>query len=121
MKFINRSVLVIKPKQPYLDWTGRVSPDGIRLKPEDVQQDCTTYLLSEPLDRRQLGSFLQTHYSILFEHELRSWEPNEGKWPTDRSYESFRQWFDVELHSAVIDMLDPQPLQPATHNSQLKK
>lgn len=110
MKFINRSVLVIKPKQPYLDWTGRVSPDGIRLKPEDMQQDCTTYLLSEPLDRQYLESFLQENYAPMFEHELYAWQPDHSLWPAERNYTVFRAWFDVEMHSQVVDMLNPDEI-----------
>ncbi len=107
MKFINRSVLVIKPRQPYLDWTQRVSPDGIQLKLTDMQQDCTTYLLSEALDRQYLESFLQDNYVPMFEHELYAWHRDQSVWPVERNYTVFQEWFDVEMHSQVIDMLDP--------------
>jgi hypothetical protein len=112
MKFLNRPILVIKPKQPYLDWTHAVNPDGIQLRSEDVQQDCTTYLLARPLDRTQLDQFLRANYSTIFEHELRSWHPNEEGWPTNRNYNTFQQWFAVEAHSQVIDLAKKNALKP---------
>lgn len=107
MKFINRPVLVIKPREPYLNWTEQVSPDSMGLRPEDTQQDCTTYLLSEALDRQHLESFLQENYAPMFEHELYAWHRDQRVWPVERNYAVFREWFDVEMHSQVIDMIDP--------------
>jgi len=110
MRFINRSVLVIKPRQPYLDWTKRVSPDSVQPTLKEMQQDCTTYLLIEALDRQHLESFLQENYTPMFEHELYAWHRDQSMWPVERSYTRFRKWFDVEMHSQVIDMLNPDAI-----------
>ncbi len=38
--------------------------------------------------------------------ELEAWERDPMNWPTDRSYDVFREWFDVEIHSIVVDTAD---------------
>ena len=110
MKFINRPVLVIKPRQPYLDWTQRVSSDSVQLKLEDLQQDCTTYLLSEALDRQQLESFLHENFGAMFKHELYAWHRDQSLWPAERSYAIFGACVDIHMHSPGSDMLDPESI-----------
>jgi hypothetical protein len=35
---------------------------------------------------------------------------DEPAWPTDRTYALFRQWFDLEVHSVVLDLVAGEPL-----------
>jgi hypothetical protein len=35
---------------------------------------------------------------------------DESTWPTERTYAAFREWFDVEVHSVVIDLVAGEPL-----------
>ena len=45
-------------------------------------------------------------YEKIFEMELGSWCDDRSLWPQDRSLKTFWEWFDVEIHSLVIDTLD---------------
>ncbi|VEB43206.1 Uncharacterised protein [Chromobacterium violaceum] len=38
--------------------------------------------------------------------ELASWDEDEALWPKDLSLKAFWEWFDVEIHSTVIDSVD---------------
>ncbi len=40
--------------------------------------------------------------------ELGGWYQDEEVWPRKRSYALFRRWFDVEIHSIVVDSLDEE-------------
>ena len=47
MKTINRSALVVKPAQPFLDWLHRVDPTSTHLTLDDLRLEPTIYLLPE--------------------------------------------------------------------------
>lgn len=45
MRVINRSVLVVLPKQPFLDWLHRADPTSENLTLEDLRREPSVYLL----------------------------------------------------------------------------
>ena len=47
MKTINRSALVVKPAQPFLDWLHRVDPTSTDVTLDDLILEPTIYLLPE--------------------------------------------------------------------------
>jgi hypothetical protein len=47
MDMINRSALLVKPGQPFLDWLRRVDPTSAQLTLEDLRREPTIYLLPE--------------------------------------------------------------------------
>ncbi|MGB7291542.1 MAG: hypothetical protein WBD99_05170 [Thermodesulfobacteriota bacterium] len=42
-------------------------------------------------------------YEDIFEEELFVWCREKSWWPENITQEMFWEWFDVELHSAVMD------------------
>ena len=101
---VNRAALVIRYKQPFIDWINSTAIDGDRLVcAADLQQDSSVYLLEES-DSDDLQSWLEVHATSLFEQELEAWYLDTEVWPQDRSAEQFAQWCHCDLHSIVIDM-----------------
>jgi hypothetical protein len=47
MDTINRSAIVVRPAQPFLDWLHRVDPTSVHLTLEDLQREPTIYLVAE--------------------------------------------------------------------------
>src|SRR5438132_254234 len=47
MRTVNRSAVVVIPKQPFLDWLRRVDPTGGKLTLADLRRDPSIYLLPE--------------------------------------------------------------------------
>ena len=47
MEAINRSAIVVKPAQPFLDWLHRVDPTSAQLTLDDLSLEPTIYLLPE--------------------------------------------------------------------------
>ena len=45
----------------------------------------------------------------IFEEQLAGWYTGASTWPPDRSYRAFRQWFDYQYHSMLVDLCD-EPL-----------
>jgi hypothetical protein len=47
MDIINRSAIIVKPAQPFLEWLHRVDPTSAHLTLDDLRREPTIYLLPE--------------------------------------------------------------------------
>lgn len=101
---LNRTALVIRPKQPYIDWANSLEEDGPKLSLRKQDQEYTIYLVEEFNSDLDPGPALQKHYSSIFEQELAGWHRDPSAWPGKRSLRTFMEWFDVEMHSMVVDL-----------------
>lgn len=106
MYFVDRSVAVIKPKEPFLNWLNNVPGNDMDLTLDSLRADCTVILLPEFTDPEEGVSRIDDMYEQLFKMELASWYENEALWPAERSLKTFWEWFDVEIHSTVLDSVD---------------
>lgn len=102
---VNRSILLVRPRQPYLDWADSL-PNPTPVTLDELREDCNVYLVSEILDPDDELAVLQNHYAAIFEQELSDWMTGEDFWPSKRTLSMFMDWFDVEFHSMVFDLLD---------------
>jgi hypothetical protein len=98
---INRSVLIVRPKQPFLDWAEGLDDSGLL---PDVDEEQTVYLIPEFGDDDDAQAILEKVYREVFENELWEWHTDESAWPAKRDLETFREWFTIELHSVVEDL-----------------
>ena len=104
MFFINRSVAVIKPKQPFADWVNSLADAGDdQYTIQDFSTDCSVILLPVVDSDEQAEAFIKDMFRDLFELELSSWMTDDETWPEKRTYKMFLDWFDVEFHSMVFD------------------
>lgn len=53
--------------------------------------------------------FLRENFHELFEMLLADWWLKEDDWPEKIDWKTFKDWFDVEFHSVLIDPTD-QPI-----------
>ena len=61
------------------------------------------YLVPEYEDEEAAIAFIRRWRRQIFEDRLADWYIDKARWPRRRNYETFLEWFDVELHSLVID------------------
>lgn len=106
MYFVDRSVAVIKPKEPFLQWLNSVPGNDMDLSLDSLRTDCTVILLPEFTDPEEGVSHVDEMYEQLFKMELASWYEDESLWPKDLSLKAFWEWFDVEIHATVIDSVE---------------
>jgi hypothetical protein len=110
---IDRNLAVIKPKQPFLDWLRGVPGNEVELTLDQLCIDCTALLIPEFEEPEDAVSFIDEVGVELFEAELGSWVDDSELWPKDRSLQAFWTWFDVEIHSTVVDLVDEEaPAEP---------
>lgn len=100
--YINRSAIILKPLQPFLDWCTHLYP-----KDTDVMDETNTYLVSD--DVENVDAWLKNNFDKLFVLELEAWHTNKKEWPQKRSYKMFKQWFQVDISTMVYD-LEKEPV-----------
>jgi hypothetical protein len=100
---VNRSVLVVRPRQPYLDWVHSVDEGGQNFTLADLRNDCTAYLIPEFDDDGHQAQIVEAIYEEVFEHELWAWMRDPEVWPPNRDLPTFLQWFELEYCSVTLD------------------
>ena len=51
---------------------------------------------------------LEDLWDRIFEAELWDWHTDMSRWPQNRTFEMFEEWFHVEFHSVVEDLCDDE-------------
>jgi hypothetical protein len=104
---LNRSLLLVRAKQPFLDWL-RSLPDPVddSTTLEFVHEGGSAYLLPEYEDDKRRDVLLRQGFRMIFEDQLAGWWTAEADWPRTRTLPVFLEWFDLEWHSLVADLVD---------------
>lgn len=106
MYSIDRGIAVIKPKQPFLDWIRRLPDPHFQVTLEELHTDSISILVPERDSDPDGLEFIREKHSWIFEVMLHGWWTDEDAWPKERGWKTFREWFDVEFHSEIIDFTD---------------
>lgn len=100
---LNRSAVVIRPKQPFCDWLRSV--EELELPDMTLAQlDKTLYLVPDYEDPADADKVLKRVCEEIFCRELAGWYTDEDTWPEDRGFRVFKHWFDVEHFDVVEDV-----------------
>ncbi len=103
MTLVNRSVVILRPKQPYRDWANSFS-DGPRFVEEPGGESGTAFLVPELSTIEGIQEFVVANSEFMFEHELDAWQEAPETWPRNRSFTILQEWFEIHIHSLVIDL-----------------
>ena len=106
MQSINRTAVIIRPKQPFIDWLNSIPDDSFNFTLEQISKENLTFLIPEYDDPTNSLAYIKRIYSDIFEFELFGWITTEELWPKKRTWKIFREWFDVEINSEVFDLVD---------------
>jgi hypothetical protein len=106
MNLINRGVVVIKPKEPFLDWVNRDLALSSPVTMEELRRDCTAILVPDLGSLEAALDYVEPLKPRLFEMELEAWDRDPTNWPEERTSARFDTWFELEVHSMVWDAVD---------------
>jgi hypothetical protein len=112
---LNRSVVIIRHKQPFLDWLLTADPNPLKdLNLAHIEEEGDAFLIpGDPKinDHAQAVKWVEKRWQGFFEYFLNEWLTDEALWPQNRSIKMFRQWFKFEYPSMIWDMAADQPLE----------
>ena len=100
---VNRSVLIIKPRQPFADWLKQL-PGTPAVDLAELRGNGNAVLIPN-VDDVEPADFLASHFESLFSAELADWCEDESLWPTPLSATLFMDWFDLDIHAVLTDMV----------------
>ena len=102
---VNRIVVILRPKLPFLNWISGVEP-GLRLTLAELRREQDALLLTIPEIESTLGAkaWAFRNWDMLFDKSLFDWYTDEQYWPKSRDLALFQEWFDVEWHPIVWDL-----------------
>ena len=110
---LNRNLVVLVPKEPFLQWVLEADPKPLNLTLEELREDPDAFLISESTAEfaEDARRWVEHRWQMFFEHVLVDWYTDESLWPKKRSLKMFREWFDIQYHSMVWDLAVREPLE----------
>ena len=105
MDILNRSAIVLKPKQPYLEWTRLDDAEGLSEGVfETLREEPTLYLVPDWEEAGEEREILREFWPALFEAMLNGWVTDPELWPSGRTQKMFEHWFEIDTYSMVEDI-----------------
>jgi len=104
--YINRSAIILKPQQPFVDWYFKLNPNDELDFEEDIKET-NIYLVDDGID--DIEKWLKKKFDKFFMLELDEWCTNKKEWPQKRNYKMFKLWFRVEISEMIYD-LEKKPI-----------
>lgn len=100
---IDRNAIIVSKKKLFFDWLNSIYP-----KEEQYSSlvDNNIYLIREMEDYEAILKWLKKNHDKIFMNELNDWYTDEDRWPENRIYKMFTEWFDIEVCSTVMDLED---------------
>jgi len=109
---INRSIIVVRPKQPFADWANSFDDGSPKFDLEEQRREApNSYLVYDYTESDNLRFIIDFYWATVFEYELNAWMRDPKTWPQTRTLEMFRQWFDIDFAPVVSDIVADVPLE----------
>ena len=81
MYFVDRSAVVLKPTQKFLDWLKSTDENMPELTLEQIRSNCSVFLVPEFDTPEAVVGYFDERYRQIFEAEVSSWEVPQKHWP----------------------------------------
>jgi hypothetical protein len=102
LDLINRSALLIKHKQPFIDWVNSIQNDNWTKD----HFEPGIYLVPEFEDDLHLKQWIENNFDRVFCNEMNGWYTDPSLWPRERTFILFQEWFEYSYFSFVWDTDD---------------
>lgn len=101
---INRAAVIVRLKEPFINWINSVDPYDSRSKVtlEEANEDRTVYLIDDS-EADHVDEWVSLNFRQLFECELEDWYQDESLWPQHIDRQLFDAWCEIECHTVVVD------------------
>ncbi len=113
MWLVDRTVVVVVPQEPFIDWLTKALPASeaseLTESLEELQAAPTAYCLAEVEGPEDLERAIERHHKDIFEHELASWVDEDEAWPRKRDLATFLEFFQVYSTALTVDLVAASP------------
>jgi hypothetical protein len=99
-KNLNRSAVVIKPQQPFINWLKSLDPE---IEEDEEMMEGEIYLLPDYETKEEMENWLKKNFNALFSEQLNNWFVDETMWPQNRTFKMFTEWFSYSFHTMIFD------------------
>lgn len=111
LRTANRSVAIISPKVPFLEWAQQAYPTATA--PPGLPSQSRAYLIPRTDSDQDGRDYIQVECASIFGDMLADWNPDRATWPGNLdSCALFTAWFDVQIVLAVRDMAPDEAITP---------
>jgi hypothetical protein len=106
MREVDRGLIILQPKQAFVDWLncGAIVGDPISLA--EARQDNDAFLIPEFDSEGEAMAYVVLHATEILEHALEDWCGDNSPWPEKLDSKLLLAWFDVKMCSLLFDMVD---------------
>lgn len=115
MKFLNRSGLSVRPREPFRNWLEGFVGDELPSL-ELLRTEATLYLIDEVDEEQDFARSIDRHWLAIFQNELEAWDESAVHWPAQLTPELFEAWFELDVQLMSFD-LSSDPLLRASADS----
>ncbi len=106
---INRSALILKPKQALIDWVNQIFPEEPLEYDFEEQHDSQDIFLIPEVDSVEEGlEWLKENFDYFMQYELDSYCADTSRWPDELDWTLFERFFDYSLQIEVIDTVEDE-------------
>jgi hypothetical protein len=100
---IDRNAIILRPKKPFFDWLNSIYPKD---EPITENDENNIYLIREMDSNDLILKWIKKNFEDIFSNELNDWCTDEKKWPKNRDFKMFSDWFEIEISSMILDLED---------------
>ena len=105
MQSTNRLAVVVKPKQPFIDWLNSIPDDSFNYTLEKLSTNNISFLIPIYDHPDDIIKYIRKNCKTIFEWELWGWITAKELWPKNINWKTFNEWFDIEVNSEVFDLV----------------
>ncbi|MBN2272540.1 MAG: hypothetical protein JXN61_18145 [Sedimentisphaerales bacterium] len=103
MQGINRTVVVVGSKQPFIDWLRSIADDDFDYTLEQISADNLTFLIPQSDNSDEAMEYIRKRYDLIFEWAFGGCAATEELWSAKRNWKMLDDLFDIEIYSEVFD------------------
>lgn len=92
--------LILIPRKIYYEWSRYFLSEMDYLNEKDTE----LFLLPQFNSVEKTEEFCRLFYDLFFQYKLKKCMNDPHFWPVNRTYEMFRQWFDVKITGTVSSL-----------------
>lgn len=100
---IDRITAIVRPKQAFLTWLQNYSEEYEEFALEDLANDCTALLIPVFDSPEEAEEYIEEIHQRIIENELELLDVDEDDWPEEITFDTFKEWFEIDYHSMVFD------------------